>query len=288
MLRRAASRPEVGDAVGKVRSRLADRVRGHQRMTRSAVLAAPFLRRRRLREAELRGACSCRRLRDRSGDRTRAVTTRPLPWPVSTSGPRPEAVCARPSPANARMPATIKPAAGVRHPFVTFAIDVISDPCTRPKSPKEGGSGPVSISLTKAVFPVTKRSSWFLYLRFAMFLHAKNCYQPPPYPLICSKRPHENPQSCVPGRRPRHPCPPRDQGHAEGNAHHRRPAADPVRGGRGAGSRDRALRVRHRPQQGRDRGSLRPGVRARCDACASGRRRPRWSCSSATSPRPAP
>jgi hypothetical protein len=54
--------------------------------------------------------------------------TWPSPWPVSTSGPRPDVLCAKPSPASARKPAAIKPAAGVRHPFVTFAIDVISDP----------------------------------------------------------------------------------------------------------------------------------------------------------------
>src|SRR5436305_10545265 len=41
------------------------------------------------------------------------------------------------------------------------------------------------------------------------------------------RQPHENPQSRLPGRRSRHPLSARHQGNAEGNADHRRQAADP-------------------------------------------------------------
>ena len=52
------------------------------------------------------------------------------------------------------------------------------------------------------------------------------------------------------------------------------PAADPARGRRGAPGRHRAFHLRHRPQQGGDRGPFRPAVRARSDAAASAARTP--------------
>ncbi len=55
--------------------------------------------------------------------------------------------------------------------------------------------------------------------------------------------------------------------------------ADPARGGRGAPGRHRAFHLRHRPQQGGDRGSLRSPVRARADADrAQAQGRPRAAC----------
>ena len=78
---------------------------------------------------------------------------------------------------------------------------------------------------------------------------------------------HEtDPQSRFPRRRTGHPVPAGHQGHAEGDAAGGRPAADPARGRRGARGRHRAFHLRHRPQQGRDRGPFRPPVRARAHA----------------------
>ncbi len=57
----------------------------------------------------------------------------------------------------------------------------------------------------------------------------------------------------------------RNQGDAEGNAHGRRSAAHPICRGRGARGWHRAFHLRHRPQQGRDRGSFRPAGRTRND-----------------------
>ena len=106
--------------------------------------------------------------------------------------------------------------------------------------------------------------------------------------LKALRQPHENPQSRLSGRRPRHPRPARHQGDAEGNADHRRQAADPVCGRRGQGSRHRTFHLRHRPQQGRDRGSFRPHVRTRRHARRRAARRPRWKSWRATSRKPAP
>ena len=80
------------------------------------------------------------------------------------------------------------------------------------------------------------------------------------------------------GRHPRrwtgHPLPPRDQGHAEGDAARRRQAGDPVRRG-GVGARRSRRRARHhRSQQGRPRGPLRPQLGARGRPRGQGRRAP--------------
>ena len=69
-----------------------------------------------------------------------------------------------------------------------------------------------------------------------------------------------------------------------------RPAGDPAGRGRGPRGRHRALHLRHRPQQGRDRGSLRQAVRAGGDPAEArqeqGARTPR-SRASAAPARPA-
>ena len=54
----------------------------------------------------------------------------------------------------------------------------------------------------------------------------------------------------------------RDEGEPEGDAADRRQAAHPVCGGRGGGGRHHRDDLRHRPQQARDRGPLRQGLRA--------------------------
>ena len=87
----------------------------------------------------------------------------------------------------------------------------------------------------------------------------------PRSPSLCV--PHEtDSQSHFPRGGPRHPLPARHQGHAQGDAAGGGPAADPARGGRGARGRHRAFHLRHRPQQGGDRGPFRPPVRAGADA----------------------
>lgn len=63
-----------------------------------------------------------------------------------------------------------------------------------------------------------------------------------------SKDSHDQEMS-FPGRRLRHSFPPGHQGHAQGNAAGGEQAADPVRGGGGAGSRPFRDRHRHRPRQ---------------------------------------
>ena len=79
------------------------------------------------------------------------------------------------------------------------------------------------------------------------------------------EQPQTDPQSRVPRRRARHALPARDQGDSQGAAADRRPAADPVRGRRGARGGDRADDLRHRPRQDRARRAFRHGLRARDD-----------------------
>ena len=61
----------------------------------------------------------------------------------------------------------------------------------------------------------------------------------------------------------RHALPAGDQGESEGNAADRRQAADPVRGRGGRRRRHHRHDLHHRPQQARDRGPFRQGLRAR-------------------------
>ena len=102
-------------------------------------------------------------------------------------------------------------------------------------------------------------------------------------------------KSRIPGRRPRHPLPAGDQGEPEGDAADRRQAADPVRGGGGGGRRHHRDDLRHRPQQARDRGPFRQGLRARGRARAQEQGRAarhgalgaaRRACAASTSARP--
>ena len=81
-------------------------------------------------------------------------------------------------------------------------------------------------------------------------------------------------QSRAARRWSRHPVPARDQGDSEGDADRRRPADPSVRRRRGARGRDRAFHLRHRPQQGRHRGSFRLCLRARGHAQAARQDRP--------------
>ena len=91
------------------------------------------------------------------------------------------------------------------------------------------------------------------------------------------EQPETHPQSRVPRRRARHALPPRDQGDPQGAAADRRPAADPVRGRRGARGGDRADDLRHRPRQDRARRAFRHRLRARDDDGASAARTCRCS-----------
>ena len=79
------------------------------------------------------------------------------------------------------------------------------------------------------------------------------------------------PQSSSAGRRLGHQVPACHQGDAEGNADGRRPAAHPIRHRGMPGRGHRRIRLRDRPQQGRDRGSLRltpTNSRRRCSSAA--------------------
>ena len=142
---------------------------------------------------------------------------------------------------------------------------------SRPDIPLSGGLVTVSNSLTKAeilLLPALGRPGRYRSITHPPLFPAANrlptCRSNAlPRSLQGPRHSHENPQSRLPGRRPRHPRPARHQGDAEGNADHRRQAADPVCGRRGQGGRHRAFHLRHRPQQGRDRGSFRPDVRTR-------------------------
>ncbi len=67
----------------------------------------------------------------------------------------------------------------------------------------------------------------------------------------------------VSGRGSRHPVPSRDEGQSEGDAAHRRQAADPVRGGGGDRRWHHGDDLRHGSRQARDRGPLRQVVRNR-------------------------
>ena len=73
-----------------------------------------------------------------------------------------------------------------------------------------------------------------------------------------------------------HEVPARYQGPAQGDAAGRRPAGDPVRGGRGRACRHRRHPHHHGPRQAQPRGPLRPVDRARGDRS---RRRASTSCS---------
>ena len=66
------------------------------------------------------------------------------------------------------------------------------------------------------------------------------------------------------------------QGDAQGDAHRRRPAGDPARGGRGPGRRYRALHLRDRPQQGRDRGPSSSTASSSSVRCRNAARRRSW------------
>ena len=84
-------------------------------------------------------------------------------------------------------------------------------------------------------------------------------------PAMTASTAQADPQSRVPRRRARHALPARDQGDPQGDAADHRPAADPVRGRRGARGGDRADDLRHRARQDRDRRAFRHRLRARDD-----------------------
>ena len=77
----------------------------------------------------------------------------------------------------------------------------------------------------------------------------------------------------------RHPVPARHQGGAQGDADGGRPPRDPARGRGGQGRRHRAFHLRHRPQQGGDRGPLRQPVRAGAHAGGARQDGRSWSSS---------
>ena len=92
-------------------------------------------------------------------------------------------------------------------------------------------------------------------------------------------------KAVFPGGGPRHALPAGDQGEPEGDAADRRQAADPVRGRGGGGRRHHRHDLHHRPQQARDRGPFRQGLRARDRARAAQQdRRCSRSCRAATPP----
>ena len=101
------------------------------------------------------------------------------------------------------------------------------------------------------------------------------------------------PQGRHPGRGTRHPVPAGDEEPAQGDAPGRRQAVDPVRGGGGGPRRPHRHPDHHRPGQARDRGPLRPQLRARvlpgaegqATTCSRRSRRPRTSATSTTSAR---
>ena len=76
-----------------------------------------------------------------------------------------------------------------------------------------------------------------------------------------------------PRRGARHPLPAGDQEPAQGDAPRRRQAVDPVRGRRGGPCRAHRHPDHHRPGQARDRGPLRPQLRARVLPGAAGQAR---------------
>ena len=90
-------------------------------------------------------------------------------------------------------------------------------------------------------------------------------------PCLPSKRPlawlndEAHPQSRPPRRRPRHPVSSRHQGDSEGDDDRRRPAGRAACRRRREGGGNRAFHLRHRPEQGRDRGPFRHRLRTRPD-----------------------
>ena len=86
----------------------------------------------------------------------------------------------------------------------------------------------------------------------------------------------QHPHRCrrVSRRGTRHPIPAGDQGQPQGDAAHRRQAADPVRGRRGAGRGRAPPGVHHRLVQARHRRSFRLRRRTRKPAAVAGQERP--------------
>ncbi len=81
-------------------------------------------------------------------------------------------------------------------------------------------------------------------------------------PKDCTGKRHAKSQkSRISGRRPGHPLSARHQGQPQGNAAHRRQAADPVCGRRGDGRRHHRHHLHQQPHQAHGRRPLRQGLR---------------------------